>query len=337
LTQAPVTTIQAQTPEQSATYSRFTIEPLNIGWGITIGNAMRRALLSSLRGAAVTWIRVEGVEQEFSAIPDVKEDGIDFLLNVKDIRIRPVGNRPGKLFLDIEGRTGAITAGDITPSADFEIINPQLHLATIDGKNAKLHVEFNVELGTGYQREKKMEQPQLISVDAVFSPMRKVDYSVEPTRPGEEGSAERLILDVWTDGTITPEDAVSQSAALLMDQFSVFRTLTNQPAVSDASASEVRTRVPPEKYAMALESLNLSTRTYNSLRRAGISTLGELLERSMTGLPELPGFGAKSQEEVLTILEGLGLGGIVKMTAIAGSAEDQKEDSDETPDSREES
>lgn len=335
MTQAPLTTT-IQTSQQSATYSRFTVEPLNKGSGVTIGNAMRRVLLSSLRGAAITWVRIEGVEQEFSAVPHVKEDGIDFLLNVKEIRIRPVGNHPGKLFLDIDERAGEVTAADIRPDPDFEIINPQVHLATLNGKNAKLHVEFNVDLGVGYQPEKKMEQPQLISVDAVFTPIRKVDFSVQPTRPGEEGSAERLILDVWTDGTITPEDAVSQSAALLMDQIAVFKTLTDQPVIAESPASDIRSRVPADKYAMSLETLNFSTRTYNSLRRAGISTLGELLERSSAGLPELPGFGAKSQEEVLGILEGLGLGGIVKITAIAGSSEDQKEESDETSDSREE-
>ena len=297
-----------ETPERTGTYGRFTVEPLRKGWGVTIGNAMRRVLLSSLPGAAVTWLKVEGIQHEFTPIPNVKEDAIDFILNVKGIRLRALGQRPGKLFLDLE-REGEVTAADITPSADFEIVNPELHLATLDSDKAKLHVEFNVDLGSGYVPAASSNglPAGAIPVDAIYTPIRKVDFSVEPTRPGEESSQERLVLEVTTDGTLEPEEAVSQSASILIEQLSVFRQLVKRPAEKEGAQTFLRQMVPAEKYDLQLEQLNLSTRTYNSLRRAGIATLGELLEKSVKGLPMLPGFGAKSQEEVKETLKDMDL------------------------------
>lgn len=299
---------------------------------------MRRVLLSSLPGAAVTWVRIDGIQHEFTSIPHVKEDAVDFLLNIKDIRIRALSQRGGRLFLDVE-REGEVTAGDITPSADFQIVNPQAHLATLDSKKAKLHVELNVEIGVGYALATSSSglPAGVIPVDAIFSPVRKVDFTVEPTRPGEESSQERLILDVTTDGTIKPEEAVSRSASILIDQISIFRQLTRSPEETNAGKTLLRQLLPPDKYDTPLEQLNLSTRTYNSLRRAGISTLGELLERSQRGLPVLPGFGTKSQDEVKSIIENLGLLNLIEIKESEGTEtipDSEKEATNETSDNR---
>jgi len=336
LTQPALPTVEAL--ENSETHGRFKVEPLQKGWGITIGNAMRRVLLNSLQGAAITWVKIEGIQHEFTPIPHVKEDAVDFLLNVKDIRIRALAQRAGRLFLDVE-REGDVTAGNITPSADFQIVNPQTHLATLDSKKAKLHAEMNVELGVGYSPATSANglPAGVIPVDAVFSPVRKVDFTVEPTRPGEESSQERLIFDITTDGTIKPEEAISQSAAILIDQISVFRQLTKGPEEAEVGKTMLRQLVPPSKYEMQLEQLNLSTRTFNSLRRAGISTLGGLLERSQRGLPTLPGFGSKSQEEVKSIIENMGLLNFIDIkvsTESESKTDSEEEATNETSDSR---
>ncbi|MEW6143215.1 MAG: DNA-directed RNA polymerase subunit alpha [Chloroflexota bacterium] len=336
MTQPALPTVE--TLENSESHGRFKVEPLPKGWGITIGNAMRRVLLSSLPGAAITWVKIEGIQHEFTPIPHTKEDAVDFQLNIKDIRIKALSQRGGRLFLDVE-RDGEVTADDITPSADFEIVNPQTHLATLDSKKAKLHVELNVEIGIGYAPAASANglPAGVIPVDAVFSPIRKVDFAVEPTRPGEESSQERLILDVTTDGTIKPEEAVSQSAAILIDQISVFRQLTKGPEEVGGGKTLLRQLVPPDKYDTPLEQLNLSTRTYNSLRRAGISTLGELLERSQRGLPTLPGFGSKSQDEVKGIIENMGLLSFIEIkepTETETTSDSKKEAVDETPNNR---
>ncbi len=292
--------------ETTGNYGRFAAEPLERGNSITLGNALRRVLLSSLPGAAVTWVKIEGIQHEFSVIPHVKEDVIDFLLNVKAIRLRPLTNRPGKLFLEVEGER-KVYAGDIKPSADFEIANPELYLATLDSSEAKLYVEFNVELGKGYVSAGSSSGLPVgaIPVDAVFSPIRQVNYSMELIHPGQEGSPERLILEVWTDGTISPSEAVSKASAILIDRLSYFRDLVKAP-VPEAALSW-RQLLSPEQYNMPLEQLHLSTRTYNSLRRGGITTLGQFLEKSREDLLSLPGFGAKSQEELEKVLKDLGL------------------------------
>ncbi len=281
----------------------FLAEPLEAGFGITLGNALRRVLLSSLPGAAVTWVNIEGIQHEFSPIPYVKEDAMEFLLNVKELRLRPLSHQPGKLILDTEGE-GKICAGDITPSADFQIANPELYLAALDSSQAKLHVELNVELGKGYMPTKSGDGLPVgaLPVDANFTPVRKVNFSVEPISPGQEGSLERLILEIWTDGTIPPGEALSQGAIILINQVSSFRDF-------EVSAAEETGRglpIPLDQYNIPLEELNLSTRAYNSLKRGGISTLGQLLERSREGLLVLPGLGAKSKSEVEDLIAKLG-------------------------------
>jgi DNA-directed RNA polymerase subunit alpha len=293
--------------ESTETYGRFVAEPVEKGFGVTLGNALRRVLLSSLPGAAVTWAMIESVQHEFSTIPHVKEDTIDFLLNVKAIRLRHLAQRSGKLRLEAEGE-GQVKAGDIKPSADFEIVNPDLYLATLDAPEGKLDVEFNVEIGRGYVPASSSDSLPIgaIPIDAIFTPVRKVNYSVESSSLREGSNQEKLILEVWTDGSISPIEAVSQSAAILMEQFGCFRELAK--AITQEGAEIVWHRlIPPEQYLMPLDQLNLSTHTYNSLRRGGVTTLGQIMEKGLDGLCALAGFGAKSREEVETALKSLDL------------------------------
>jgi len=293
--------------EAAGNYGSFIVEPLEKGVGVTLGNALRRVLLSSLPGAAVTWILIDGIQHEFSSIPNLKEDVIEFILNVKELRLKPLSEQPGKkLVLDVAGE-GEICAADITPTIDFEIANPELHLASLDSADAKIYVEFNVELGRGYVPGKSSEGLPVgaLPVDAIFTPIHKVNFSVVPISPGEERSAERLIIEVWTDNTISPREAIRQSAKVLINQFKPFAEL--EVAATEGMGSLGRaSSIPAEKYNEAIEELNLSVRAFNSLRRGGITNIGQLIEIAKDGLPPLPGLGAKSRSEVEAVLTDLG-------------------------------
>jgi len=291
--------------ESAGNYGRFHAEPLERGFGITLGNTLRRVLLSSLPGAAVTWVKIEGIQHEFSTIPHVKEDVISFLLNVKKLRLRPLSNKPGKLILETEGE-GKVCAADIKQTTDFRIANPELLLATLDSSQARLYVEFNVELGRGYIPAKSAEGLPVgaLPLDAIYTPVHKANFSVESIRPGEERSPERLILEVWTDGTISPAEAVSQSAIILINQLSPLKEL-EAPVAEQVSIGE-GLLVPTKQYNTPIEELGLSTRPYNSLKRSGISNLGQLIEKSRDGLPPLPGLGSKSRDEVEELVTKLG-------------------------------
>lgn len=291
--------------EITGNHGCFTAEPLDAGFGVTLGNALRRVLLSSLPGAAVTWLQIEGIQHEFSPIPYAKEDVIEFLLNVKELRLRPVSHKPGKLILEAAGE-GKVCARDIKPSADFQIANPELCLATLDSSEAKLHVEFNVDLGRGYVPAKLIDGLPLgaLPVDAIFTPVRKVNFSIEPIKPSEERSPERLNLEVWTDGTISPVEAVAQAATILINQLFPFRQL--EVTMGEQAGAGTGLPISPEQYNTPVEALGLSTRSCNNLKRAGILTLGQLVERSQEGLPLLPGFGAKSRAEVESLVQKLG-------------------------------
>jgi DNA-directed RNA polymerase subunit alpha len=285
--------------ESIGNYGRFLAEPLEPGFGVTLGNTLRRVLLSSLFGAAVTWVKIEGIQHEFSPIPNVKEDAMELLLNIRQLRLCPLSHEPGRLLLEAEGE-GKVCAGDIKASAHFRVANPELYLASLDSPEARLNVELNVELGKGYMPAKSADGLPVgaLPVDAIFTPVRKVNFSVDSVRPGQEESPEKLILEVWTDATVLPWEALSQSAIVLINQFSSFRDLE----VPMAGALSVL----PDQYDTPLEELNLSTRSCNSLRRAGILTLGQLVEKSREGLPPLPGLGAKSRTEVEELLTKLG-------------------------------
>jgi len=293
--------------ESGENFGRFVAEPLEKGFGITLGNAMRRVLLGSLQGAAVTRVKIEDIQHEFSTIPYVKEDATEFLLNVKALRIKPLSGQPGKLFLEVE-EEGRITAADINPSADFEIANPDLYLATLDSPEAKLYVEFDVELSKGYQEAESTDTLPLgvIPIDAIFSPVRKVNFTVEPIYIGQEASRERLYLEVWTDGTISPADAISNGAEILTEQLSPFVHYIHLSQVEKEKEASMMA-ISEELFNMPVEQLNLSVRTMNCLRRGGIATVGELAGKTERDLMGLRNFGQKSNQEIKDRLESLGL------------------------------
>ncbi len=293
--------------EGTATFGRFLVEPLEKGFGITLGNSLRRVLLGYLPGAAVTWVKIEGIQHEFSTIPYIKEDAIEFLLNVKALRLRPLSNQPGNLTLEVEGE-GRVCAADIKPSADFEIVNPELYLATLDSPEASLSIDFNVELGEGYKQAQASDNLPVgaIPVDAIFSPIRKVNVTVESTHVGRETSYERLCLEVWTDGTISPVEAISLGADILIKQFSPFVEYTTVSQMEEEKQL-IRRSIPDEKYDMPVEQLDLSVRTLNCLRRGNITTVGELITKGEKELLSLRNFGQKSRLELEERLKTLGL------------------------------
>lgn len=308
--------------EEGENYGRFLVEPLEKGFGVTLGNALRRVLLSQLQGAAVTRVKIEGIQHEFSTLEHVREDATEFLLNLKALRLKPLAGVPGKLTLDVEGE-GTITAGDISPSADFEIANPDLYLATLDSAEAKMYVEMDVELASGFREAESTDNLAVgvIPVDAIFSPMKKVNFTVEPIYIGQETNRERLYLEVWTDGTVSAIDAVSQSAALLAEQLDPFiHFLKETSEVEEVSPSLLA--IPDELYNMPVEQLNLSVRTMNCLRRGGIATVGELASKEEKELMSLRNFGQKSNREIKERLASHGL------TLASTEPESEEEDID---------
>jgi DNA-directed RNA polymerase subunit alpha len=293
--------------EQADNFGRFTAEPLEKGFGITLGNSLRRILLGYLPGAAVTQVRIEGVQHEFTVIPNTKEDVMEFLLNVKELRLKALSDHGGMLVLETE-REGPIHASDIKPSADFEISNPDLKLITVTNPKSRLYIELDVEIGTGFRTAEANENTPVgtIPVDAIFTPIRKINYTVEPTHLGRETSRERLSLDIWTDGTMTPIDAMSRAAEILVEQFTPF---VDYVKISQMKAEErlIRLSIPDEKYNMPVEQLDLSVRTMNCLRRSNITTVGELIAKGTKELMKLRNFGQKSYQEIEDRLQTIGL------------------------------
>ncbi len=288
-------------------FARFVVEPLERGFGMTLGNSLRRVLLGYLPGAAITQVKIDGTRHEFTAIPYAREDVIDFLLNVKAIRIKPLSDQSGKLVLDVQGQ-GRVCAADIQPSNDFEVANPELCLLTLNSPEAKLHAEFTVEIGEGYRAAESSDNLPVdtIPVDAIFTPIRKVNFTTEPIHVGRETSHERLNLEVWTDGTIAPVDALSQAASILVEQLTPFIEYIK---VSQMKAEEqlIRQSIPDEKYNMPVEQLDLSVRTMNCLRRGGITTVGDLVSKKAKDLLQLRNFGQKSYHEIEERLQQMGL------------------------------
>lgn len=301
---------------------RFVIEPLEPGYGLTLGNAMRRILLSSLNGAAVTAVKIDGIQHEFSTIPHMKEDTMEFLLNVKGIRFQYVADRSDTLSLEISGER-VVRAGDIKSSASFEIVNPDHHLATLNADDAVLNAELIVEIGKGYVTAGSNEGRPIgvLPIDAVFTPIKRVNYQVEKTRVEDRSDYDRLVLDVWTDSTITPDDAVSEAARILIRQFSTFANLGKVPEETLVVVEE--TEVEPEQQDIPLEQLGLSSRTFNALRRGGITSTGALLEKGKDELLGLKNFGEKSWNEVQEQLTKMGLAEMSKVDEAEQVEEDQ--------------
>jgi DNA-directed RNA polymerase subunit alpha len=300
---------QIEVEEATGEFARIVAAPLPPGFGITLGNALRRVLLSSLKGAAVTSVRVDGVQHEFSTIPNVKEDTIEFLLNVKELRLRALSDRAGTLVLDVTGRTGPVTAADIQVPEHYEIVNPDLYLATVDARDGRLYVEFNVEQGQGYQPAGQVDGTMIgvIPVDAIFSPVQKVNYRIEHTRVGQATNYDKLTLEIWTDGTMTSVEAISKSAEVLIDQFRLFSHMGRPAMPTVERGLGAGRQLPPDKYNMAIEDLNLSMRAYNCLRRSGLMTVGQVLEKSEEELLALRNFGRKSYDELRERLDEMNL------------------------------
>ncbi len=305
---APVTA-QTISPEikiihADDTYGKFAIEPLDRGYGITIGNPIRRMLLSSIEGTAITWVKIDGVLHEYSSMPHIREEVMEFLINVKGIRIRSVTGRPGKMRLEISGE-GRVCAGDIATSSDFEVVNPELHLATLDSSDASLSVEFNVDHGKGYQPVAQgdgLHGPLMgvLPVDAIFNPVKKVNYTVERTRVGHVTDYERLVLEMWTDGTMTPVDALRKSSEVLVNHFFLFGNVGSETRGGGERSSLM---ISPEVYQTPIEKLDVSPRTLNCLKRAHIGKVGQVLEMSNAELLNIRNFGEKSLQELLAKLQ----------------------------------
>ena len=296
--------------ENRGNYGRFVVEPLERGFGTTLGNSLRRVLLSSLPGAAVTSIRIEGVLHEFSTIEGVREDVTEIILNLKGVRVKLHSNEPKHLIIDAHGEC-EVTAGDILPDAEVEIINPELHIATLD-EGAHLYMEIVLDHGRGYvsaERNKLANMPMPIGViptDSIFTPITKVNFRVEDTRVGQITDFDKLTLEVWTDGTIEPDEATGLAARILMEHLALFVNLTK-----DVPGVEILVSKEDDKkekiLEMTIEELDLSVRSFNCLKRAGINTVEELVQRNEEEMMKVRNLGRKSLEEVQQKLATLGL------------------------------
>lgn len=290
------------------TYGKFVVEPLERGYGTTLGNSLRRILLSSLPGAAVTSIKIEGVLHEFSTIPGVVEDVTDIILNLKGLALNMDVEEPQLLRIEAQGER-VITGADILVNSDVTVLNPEHHIATLD-INGELNMEIIVERGRGYVSAEKNKKEDhvigVIPVDSIFTPVKKVNYQVEDTRVGQRTDYDKLSLEVWTDGSISPKEAISLSAKILSDHLKLFIGLTD-------TMDEVEVMVEKEEEEkdkildMTIEELDLSVRSYNCLKRAGINSVQELTQKTVEDMMKVRNLGKKSLEEVENKLESLGL------------------------------
>lgn len=304
--EAPKTKIEYA--ELSETYGKFIVEPLERGFGVTLGNALRRVLLAAIPGAAVTSVKIEGVLHEFSTITGVVEDVTQVILNLKELTLRLHTDKPKLLRLDVKGKRDVV-AGDIQQDAEVDILNPDLHIAALDRKDARMAMELVVERGKGYvpaERHRKSEHViGVIPVDSIFTPIQKVNYVVEDARAGQS-EADRLVLEVWTDGSVRPEEAVQEAARILIDQFKVFAGM-GQEGEATAGLEQGADAQMAKLHAMPIEELDLSVRPYNCLKRAGINTVGDLIQRTEEEIVAVKNFGRKSLDEVREKLTALGL------------------------------
>lgn len=294
--------------EQSENYGKFVVEPLERGFGMTVGNSMRRVLLSSIPGCAVTSVKIDGVLHEFSTIEGVKEDVTEIVLSLKELCVKLYSEGEKNVSIDAEGPC-VVTARDIIADADVEIINPDLVIATVSS-GAKLHMEMTLDHGRGYVSADKNKSKDMpvgqIAIDSIFSPVTKVNFNVENTRVGQITDYDKLTIEIWTDGTITPEEALGTAARILMDHLTLFVNCQDSP-----SSVEMRPSKEDEKksrvYDMTIEELDLSVRSFNCLKRAGINTVQELAQRNEDDMMKVRNLGRKSLEEVQQKLAALGL------------------------------
>ena len=293
---------------QNGCYGRFVVEPLERGFGHTLGNSMRRVLLSSLPGVAVSSVHIEGVQHEFSTIPGVKEDVTEIILNLKSMACVMFADGPKQLNIDVQGPC-ELTAGDIKTDDEVEIVNPELHIATLN-EDAHLQMQMTLERGRGYVSADKNKTPSMpigvIPIDSIFTPVKKVNYTVEDTRVGQITDYDRLTLEIWTNGTLKPEEAISSAAQILTEHLSLFQSLTDQ--VMPVSMVQPEEDKKDKILEMTIEELDLSVRAYNCLKRAGINNVSELVTKNQEDMMKVRNLGRKSLEEVEQKLSALGLG-----------------------------
>ena len=291
-------------------YGKFIYEPLEKGYGITLGNALRRVLLSSIPGAAITSVKIDGVAHEFSTISGVLEDVTDIVLNLKQVRLKLHANPPRTIKIEKEGE-GEVKAGDIITDGSVDIINPQQHIATLTSKEAKLIMEMTVNLGRGYvpaERNKQEGQPLgTVPIDAIFSPIRKVNFTVRNARVGQMTDYDKLILEVWTDGTITSEKAISLAAKILRDQLDIFLIEEEEETLSPELPEEKEEEIPKEIFYKNIDDLELSGRALNCLKNSDIHLIGELVQKTEEELLKTRNFGRKSLNEIKNVLHQMGL------------------------------
>ena len=293
---------------EDPSYGKYVVEPLERGYGMTLGNSLRRILLSSLPGYAATSVKIQGVQHEFSTIPGVTEDVTEIVLAVK--RIIPKLHTPGVKTVHIDAVGPCeVTAGDIKADADVEILNPELHICTL-GEDATFNMEITLSQGRGYVSADRNKTPQtvigVIPIDSIYSPVTKVNYTVEPTRVGDKTDFDKLTLEVWTDSTITAKDAVSLGAKILSDHLTVFTNLSDAVTSSSTVVEKVADH-PDAKLSMTIDELDLSVRSYNCLKRANINTVADLIDKTGEDMMRVRNMGKKSLDEVQKKLEMMGL------------------------------
>ena len=292
-------------------YGKFVVEPLERGYGITLGNSLRRIMLSSLPGAAVSQVKIDGVQHEFSSIPGVKEDVTEIIMNIKSLAIRNTSetNEPKTAYIEYEGE-GVVRASDIQADQDIHIMNPDLPIATLSGKKSKLFIELTITKGRGYvsSDKNKTEDTKIgvIPIDSIYTPVERVNVTVENTRVGQQTDFDKLTLDVITNGTLAPDEAVSLAAKVLSEHLSIFIDLSENAKTAEVMV-EKEDDQKEKVLEMSIDELELSVRSYNCLKRAGINTVEELCNKTSEDMMKVRNLGRKSLEEVLAKLKELGL------------------------------
>lgn len=304
------------------TYGEYVIEPFEKGFGLTIGNAMRRVLLSSIEGSAVSSVKFDGILHEYSTIPNVFEDALQIIMNIKGLVLRLDGDRPKTIHLEVEGE-GEVTANDIVADADVTILNPDHHIATLaDGGRLKMDME--VRRGRGYVPVEKIRNEDepigVIPVDAIFSPVRKVRYKVEDTRVGQQTDYDRLVLEIWTDGSISPNDAVTSAAEILKEHIEIFIDFESAPEIETEVVDEVREKLR-DILVRGVNELELSVRAVNCLEIAEINTIGDLVQKTDAEMLKYRNFGRKSLNEIKAVLEDMGLSLGMDLSWLEGEAD----------------
>ena len=302
-------TIECIHSEEDKNYGKFVVEPLERGYGTTLGNSLRRILLSSLPGAAVTSVKIDGILHEFSTIPGVKEDVTEIILNLKKLSVRLSGENTKKVIINTVGPK-EVTAADIIADSGLEIFNPELHIATLE-ENATLVMEINVARGRGYvpaDQNKTENMPiAVIPVDSIFTPVNRVNFSVENTRVGHVTDFDRLVLEIWTDGSINPEESVSIGAKIMQEHLKLFIDLTDSMETMEIMVEKEEDQ-KEKALEMTIEELELSVRSFNCLKRAAINTVEELTHKTEDDMMKVRNLGKKSLDEIKNKLEELGLG-----------------------------